>query len=123
MMSVYCRYHSTKVWSLASPLKRSEYLASGMVVCGIDHTGHQIEDSGDWLQLFTQREFITSTVDWIANLDRSKLQSLQKQSRDYAERESFLVSFCRCTRVNDTVVDFSPLVFDYLDIMVFYRIN
>lgn len=75
----------TKVWSLASPLKRSEYLASGMVVCGIDHTGHQIEDSGDWLQLFTQREFITSTVDWIANLDRSKLQSLQKQSRDYAE--------------------------------------
>ena len=33
-----------KVWRLASPLKRSEYLACGMVVCGIDHAGHQIEE-------------------------------------------------------------------------------
>ena len=74
-----------KVWNLASPLKRSEYLGSGMVVCGIDHAGHQIEDSGDWLQLFSQKEFITSTVDWIKSLDRGALATLQKESRKYAE--------------------------------------
>ena len=74
-----------KVWSLASPLKRSEYLASGMVVCGIDHAGHQIEGSGDWMQLFSQKEFITSTVDWIKSLDRDALENLQNESRKYAE--------------------------------------
>ena len=74
-----------KVWNLASPLKRSEYLGSGMVVCGIDHAGHQIEGSGDWLQLFSQKEFITSTVDWIKSLDRGALENLQNESRKYAE--------------------------------------
>jgi len=73
------------VWSLASPLKRSEYLACGMVVCGIDHAGHQIEASGDWLQLYTQKDFITSTVSWIKSLDRRLLSDLQAESRKFAE--------------------------------------
>ena len=74
-----------KVWRLASPLKRSEYLASGMVVCGIDHAGHQIEASGDWLQLYTQKDFITSTVSWIKSLDRGSLSVLQAESRKFSE--------------------------------------
>ena len=74
-----------KVWRLASPLKRSEYLASGMVVCGINHAGHQIESSGDWLQLFSQKGFITSTVSWIKSLDRESLSDLQSESRNFAE--------------------------------------
>ena len=74
-----------KVWRLASPLKRSEYLACGMVVCGIDHAGHQIEASGDWLQLFSQKDFITSTVSWIKSLDRNGLSEMQQESRKYAE--------------------------------------
>ena len=74
-----------KVWSLASPLKRSEYLASGMVVCGIDHAGHQIDDSGKWLQLSSQKDFITNTVAWIKSLDRESLSAQQNESRKYAE--------------------------------------
>ena len=74
-----------KVWSLASPLKRSEYLACGMVVCGIDHAGHRIDNSGDWLQLFSQKEFIANTVSWIKSLDRDRLSALQQESRTYAE--------------------------------------
>ena len=77
-----------KIWNLASPLKRSEYLASGMVVCGIEHEGHQIEDSGDWLQLFPQEQFIARTVSWIISLDRQLLTALQKESRAYAEENS-----------------------------------
>ncbi len=56
------------------------------VVCGIGHAGHQIDDSGDWLQLFTQKEFITSTVSWIKSLDRESLTALQKEARNYAEQ-------------------------------------
>ena len=74
-----------KVWSLASPLKRSEYLASGMLVCGIDHSGHQIDDSGKWLQLSSQKDFITNTVAWIKSQDRKSLSALQSESRKYAE--------------------------------------
>ena len=74
-----------KVWRLASPLKRSEYLACGMVVCGIDHAGHQVEASGDWLQLYAQKDFITSTVSWIKSLDRGSLSGLQAESGKFAE--------------------------------------
>ena len=74
-----------KVWSLASPLKRSEYLASGMIVCGIEHAGHHFDDSGDWLLLSSQKDFITKTVDWIKTLDRETLSALQNESRKYAE--------------------------------------
>ena len=75
-----------KVWSLASPLKRSEYLASGMVVCGINHAGHQVDGSGEWLQLSSQKDFITNTVAWIKSQDRGSLSALQKESRNYAEQ-------------------------------------
>ena len=74
-----------KVWNLASPLKRSEYLGSGLVICGIDHEGHRINDSGNWLQLFSQTEFISKTVSWLQSLDRKLLTALQKESRAYAE--------------------------------------
>ena len=74
-----------KVWNLASPLKRSEYLGSGLVVCGIDHDGHRIKNSGNWLQLFTQAEFISKTVSWLQSLDRQLLTALQKEARVYAE--------------------------------------
>ena len=74
-----------KVWSLASPLKRSEYLACGMIVSGIDHAGHRIDNSGDWLRLFSQKEFITNTVSWIKSLDRDRFSQMQQESRKYAE--------------------------------------
>ncbi len=76
----------SEIWRLASPLKRSEYLASGMVICGIDHPGHQIKNSGDWIQLFNEEEFIESTVNWIKNINHSELRKLQKEARDFAEK-------------------------------------
>ena len=76
---------SDKIWNLASPLKRSEYLASGLVVCGIDHTGHRIKNAGEWLQLSNQRDFIRHTVDWLRNLKRDELTILQNDARTYAE--------------------------------------
>jgi glycosyltransferase involved in cell wall biosynthesis len=74
-----------KVWRLASPLKRSEYLACGMIVIGIDHSGHAINGAGDWLQLFDQTQFVDKTVEFIKNLEINKLRELQKQARLFAE--------------------------------------
>tara|TARA_B100001741_G_scaffold200093_1_gene165176 strand:+ start:423 stop:1466 length:1044 start_codon:yes stop_codon:yes gene_type:complete len=75
-----------KVWNLASPLKRSEYLASGLVVCGIDHSGHRLKDAGDWLQLFEQDDYIKQSIDWLSSFDRQQLDANQKDAREYAEK-------------------------------------
>ena len=74
-----------KVWRLASPLKRAEYLASGMLVVGIDHTGHRIDGSGEWLQLCKEKNFIDEAVKFIASLEVTKLRELQNQARLFAE--------------------------------------
>ena len=74
-----------KVWRLASPLKRSEYLASGMIILGIDHTGHRIDKSGEWLQLCKEENFIEQAVKFIASLDVAKLRELQNEARLFAE--------------------------------------
>ena len=73
------------VWRLASPLKRAEYLASGMVVVGIDHTGHRIDGFGEWLQLCEEQNFIDEAVKFIASLEVPKLRELQNQARLFAE--------------------------------------
>ena len=74
-----------KVWRLASPLKRAEYLASGMIIVGIDHTGHRIDDSGEWLQLCKEEHFIEEAIKFIASLDVAKLRELQNEARLFAE--------------------------------------
>ena len=56
-----------------------------MIVLGIDHSGHQIEDSGDWLQLFPEDNFVESSVRVIKNLETTKLRELQKGARLFAE--------------------------------------
>jgi glycosyltransferase involved in cell wall biosynthesis len=44
-------------WVLASPLKRSEYLASGLCVFGIDHEGHRLDQQKPWFVLAAQEDF------------------------------------------------------------------
>jgi glycosyltransferase involved in cell wall biosynthesis len=73
------------VWGMASPLKRSEYLASGMVVCGIDHSGHKQEGAEDCSILFEEEEFISRTVNWLRKLTRDELSVMQEKARNFAE--------------------------------------
>ena len=74
-----------RIWRLASPLKRGEYLASGMIVLGINHTGHQMDKSDNWLELFDENKFVQSSVEFISNLDLEHLRESQKNARKYAE--------------------------------------
>jgi glycosyltransferase involved in cell wall biosynthesis len=76
----------TKVWKIASPLKRSEYLASGLLVFGVDHAGHRM-DAGfqQWMKLVKQEEFHAEGCKWLSNLDEDTITLLSALSRNYAE--------------------------------------
>ena len=76
------------VWTLASPLKRSEYAASGLAILGIDHSGHRFEGGEvEWMKLVSQEQFLTEGANWLKMLanDNSKLEQLKLQARQYAE--------------------------------------
>ncbi len=76
----------TEVWSLASPLKRSEYSACGLLIFGIDHLGHRFNHDvqPDWIQLVPQEDFHIDGTKWIKALDEEKILTLSHESRLYA---------------------------------------
>ena len=54
------------VWNISSPLKRSEYISSGLLVIGINHSGHHLPvniEGTDWYQLFEQQTFVDDAVE------------------------------------------------------------
>lgn len=76
-------------WAIASPLKRSEYLASGLVVLGIKHPGHYLPNdhsNPEWYVLIEQQNFVqdavTQIMEWEIKGHYSKMGS---KSRTYAE--------------------------------------
>ena len=75
----------SKVWSIASPLKRSEYLSSGLLVLGLRHKGHIIEKGNpDWFHLLPQHDFHDLGIKWVKSLDADKFNERSKQARAYA---------------------------------------
>ena len=80
---------ATTVWRLASPLKRSEYLAAGLLVLGIDHAGHRLEGVNEaWYRLLAQEDFLTDGVAWLKQVDEDRLADGRTAARTFAE------SFC-----------------------------
>lgn len=77
----------SEVWAIASPLKRSEYAASGLLIYGIDHRGHRFEQKKqpEWLQLVRQEDFHDDGCAWIQALSDETLSIKSKQARAYAE--------------------------------------
>ena len=76
-----------KMWTISSPLKRSEYAASGLLMYGIDHDGHRFsgEEKFDWMKLVQQSEFHDEGVKWLQNLEPNQMGQLALQSRAFAE--------------------------------------
>ena len=75
-----------KMWTIASPLKRSEYAASGLLIFGLDHSGHRFkEESLDWMNLVGQRDFHDEAIAWFAALDEKSMEALGEKARGYAE--------------------------------------
>ena len=78
---------NTKLWSIASPLKRSEYAASGMLIFGINHDGHAFPENKnlDWVKLVEQYDFHTDGIEWFKSLDIESIEKLSKSARQFAE--------------------------------------
>lgn len=87
----------TKVWSLASPLKRSEYLASGLLVYGIEHSGHALEfTEKSWYYLTKQDSFHEAGLTWISGQNEDSIATGQASARKFAvENCSWEVSINR----------------------------
>jgi len=76
----------SKIWTMASPLKRSEYLGAGLLVLGIEHEGHQINerDADNFCKLYTEKEFLHRAKEWLETLQREDIDLLQEKARAYA---------------------------------------
>ena len=73
-----------RVWRLASPLKRSEYLASGLAVFGIVHEGHALDGvEPAWFTLVPQEDFHIDGLKFI-RAQMSDPDKASVQSRAYA---------------------------------------
>ena len=77
------------VWTLASPIKRSEYLASNLCIIGIDHSGHDLKNLNEasWFRLIPQQGFVQLAFNEIkAMLSENVFQAIGLQPRTYAEQ-------------------------------------
>ncbi len=77
------------VWTISSPLKRSEYMSSGLLVLGIKHSGHYLptmNNNLDSYRLFNQQTFVDDSVEqiqkWMKDDNYAKLSA---EARQYAE--------------------------------------
>ena len=77
------------VWTISSPLKRSEYMSSGLLVLGINHSGHHLPRMNGNLgsyKLFDQQTFVDDAVEqiqkWMKDDNYAKLST---EARQYAE--------------------------------------
>ena len=76
-----------RAWSLASPLKRSEYLASGLMVAGIDHDGHRLSGDPSFMHLFAMEDFHDGIVDLLKRMERDASVYVEgkRAARKYAD--------------------------------------
>ena len=73
------------VWALASPLKRSEYLAAGLSVFGIEHDGHALAGSEKtWFKLVPQEDFHLDGLNFIREC-MDAMNEVLDAPRAYAE--------------------------------------
>ena len=70
------------VWTISSPLKRSEYMSSGLLVLGINHSGHHLPRMNGNLgsyKLFDQQTFVDDAVEqiqkWMKDDNYAKLST------------------------------------------------
>ena len=76
---------ATKVWKLASPLKRGEYLASGLLVVGLDHQGHRFDDEvGSWMQLHDASILRTKISSFLNSMSDKGFSRLSQSAIEYA---------------------------------------
>lgn len=92
-----------KVWALASPLKRSEYLAAGLSVFGVDHGGHRLKEQKPWFVLAKQEDFHSVGLDYLRgfnpadNVHQNEVRKFAEQHFEWGISTSSLIQAIRIT--------------------------
>ena len=92
-----------KVWALASPLKRSEYLAAGLSVFGVDHGGHRLKEQKPWFVLAKQEDFHSVGLDYLRgfnpadNVYQNEVRKFAEQHFEWGISTSSLIQAIRIT--------------------------
>lgn len=77
-------------WTIASPLKRGEYLASGLAVLGVEHPGHHLpcgKSNMEWYALVKQENFVSDAIAQIIKWnEKGHFTEMGLKSRTYAEK-------------------------------------
>ena len=74
-----------KVWKLASPLKRGEYLASGLMVVGLDHDGHRLQGvDAKWFHLDSKSSLPSSIYTLFNDLNEEEFEQMSIDAQNYA---------------------------------------
>ena len=79
----------TEVWSVASPLKQSEYAAAGLPMLAIDHAGHQLRGhrEASWLKLVAQEDFFEEGIAWLKSMIDGDYEQASRDVRTFAMNE------------------------------------
>jgi hypothetical protein len=76
---------ATKVWKLASPLKRGEYLTNGLLIVGVDHEGHRFDnDVGSWMQLHDASILRTKISSFLNSISDEEFTEYSQSAIEYA---------------------------------------
>ena len=74
-----------KIWTLASPLKRGEYLASGLMVVGLDHDGHRLQGVDEkWFHLNSKPALTSSIYNLFKDLSAEEFDFMSLEAQNYA---------------------------------------
>tara|TARA_B100001094_G_scaffold305029_1_gene334498 strand:+ start:6367 stop:7479 length:1113 start_codon:yes stop_codon:yes gene_type:complete len=74
-----------KVWTLASPLKRGEYLASGLMVVGLDHDGHRLQGVDErWFHLNPKPALTSSIYNLFNDMSAEEFDIMSIGAQNYA---------------------------------------
>ena len=74
-----------KIWTLASPLKRGEYLASGLMVVGLDHDGHRLQGVDEkWFHLNSKPALTSSIYNLFKGLSAEEFDFMSIEAQNYA---------------------------------------
>ncbi len=79
---------ATKVWKLASPLKRGEYLANGLLIVGVDHEGHRFDtEVGSWMQLHDASVLRTKMSSFLNSISDEEFTEYSQSAIEYAHEQ------------------------------------
>ena len=77
------------VWSTSSPLKLAEYAAAGLAVVGVNHPGHLLPESREWMDLGPVHDWWSKGISRFSELSPEEWNSVHNSATSAARELTF----------------------------------